>query len=308
MQSLKVACVIPTYNGRADLQRLLDSLTTQSAEFDTLIVDSSSTDGTLELAHARCPRVTQVDSRDFNHGGTRQMMVEAYPDYDVYVYLTQDAYLEDPLAIANILKPFADPQVGAVCGRQLPHHDASLLAQHARLFNYPAVSQIKTLSDAPTLGIKTPFMSNSFAAYRREALAAAGGFARHVILSEDMHVAARMLLGGWKVAYEGAALCRHSHNYTLGQEFQRYFDIGVFQSRETWIQQAFGGVGGEGLRYVRSELAFLGPRHWMLWPLCLVRNAAKLLAYKLSRQEKHLPVSLKKKLSMHRRYWDGPYA
>jgi rhamnosyltransferase len=30
MQSLKVACVIPTYNGFADLQRLLDSLAAQS--------------------------------------------------------------------------------------------------------------------------------------------------------------------------------------------------------------------------------------------------------------------------------------
>lgn len=308
MPYLRVACVIPTYNGCADLQRLLESLASQSADLDILIVDSSSTDGTLELAHARCSRVTQVDSRDFNHGGTRQMMVHQHPDYDVYVYLTQDAYLEDPLAIANILEPFADPQVGAVCGRQLAHHDASLLAQHARLFNYPAVSQIKTLSDAPKLGIKTPFMSNSFAAYRREALLAAGGFPRHVILSEDMYVAAKMLLGGWKVAYEGAALCRHSHNYTLWQEFQRYFDIGVFQSRETWIHEAFGGVGGEGMRYVRSELSFLGRRHWLLWPLSLLRNAAKLLAYKLSRQEKRLPVSLKKKLSMHRRYWDGPFA
>ncbi|MDF2643739.1 MAG: glycosyl transferase family protein, partial [Pseudomonas sp.] len=53
MPSLRVACVIPTYNGRQDLERLLDSLTTQTARFDTLIVDSSSSDGTLELARAR---------------------------------------------------------------------------------------------------------------------------------------------------------------------------------------------------------------------------------------------------------------
>jgi rhamnosyltransferase len=308
MQFLRVACVIPTYNGRQDLERLLDSLLTQTARFDTLIVDSSSSDGTLELAQSRCANVMRIESKDFNHGGTRQMMVNRHPDYDVYVYLTQDAYVEDPDAIANILLPFADPKVGAVCGRQLPHKNANLLAQHARLFNYPPVSQIKTLADAPQLGIKTPFMSNSFAAYRQEALVAVGGFPNHVILSEDMYVTARMLLAGWKVAYEGSAVCRHSHNYSLREEFSRYFDIGVFQSRESWIYATFGGVGGEGMRYVKSELRFLGWRRLWLWPLAILRNAVKLLAYKLSKQEKRLPRGVKKKLGMYKRYWDSPHA
>jgi rhamnosyltransferase len=308
MSSLRVACVIPTYNGRKDLERLLDSLATQTADFDTLIVDSSSSDGTLELARTRCSNVMRIDSKDFNHGGTRQMMVETHPGYDIYVFMTQDAYVEDISAIANLLLPFADPRVGAVCGRQLPHRNANLLAQHARLFNYPPVSQIKTLSDAPRLGIKTPFMSNSFAAYRREALMAVGGFPRHVILSEDMYVTARMLLDDWKVAYEGSAVCRHSHNYSLREEFRRYFDIGVFQAREPWIYETFGGIAGEGMRYVKSELAFIGVRRCWWWPVSLTRNALKLVAYELSRQEKRLPTPVKKQLGMHKRYWDSPYA
>lgn len=308
MSTLNVACVIPTYNGRQDLQRLLDSLAIQSARFDTLIVDSSSSDGTYELALSRCDNVLRIDSKDFNHGGTRQMMVERNPDYDVYVFMTQDAYLDDPDAIANIVRPFVDEQVGAVCGRQLPHKDATALAEHARLFNYPPTSQIKSLADAPTLGIKTAFMSNSFAAYRRRALMQVGGFPQHVILSEDMYVTAKMLLAGWKAAYEGKACCRHSHNYSLKEEFRRYFDIGVFHAREPWIREQFGGAGGEGLRYVVSELKFLGPGRLLEWPGSLLRNAVKLTAYKLSQQERHFPNGLKKSLGMHKRYWDSPYA
>ncbi|NLU02449.1 MULTISPECIES: glycosyltransferase family 2 protein [Pseudomonas] len=307
-EPLTIACIIPTYNGRQELERLLDSLARQRIEFDTFIVDSSSRDGTFERAQARCPNVLRIDSKDFNHGGTRQMMVERHPDYAVCVFLTQDAYLEDPDALAAIVRPFSDPTVGAVCGRQLPHLDAVPLAQHARQFNYPPHSQLKSLADAPQLGIKTAFMSNSFSAYRREALLAVGGFPNHVILSEDMYVAAKMLLAGWKVAYEGQACCRHSHNYSLKEEFRRYFDIGVFQAREPWIRQAFGGAGGEGLRYVKSELRFLGPRRVFSWPGSLLRNAVKLGAYKLGQQERHLPPRWKKKLGMYQRYWDGPFA
>jgi len=308
MSTPQVAVVIPTYNGRNDLERLLDSLALQTATFDTLIVDSSSSDGTFELACARCPRVQRIDSKDFNHGGTRQWMVEHNPGYELYVFMTQDAYLDDPDGIANIVRPFADEQVGAVCGRQLPHLDATPLAEHARLFNYPPDSQVKSLADAPRLGIKTAFISNSFSAYRRQALMQVGGFPQHVILSEDMYVAAKMLQAGWKVAYEGSARCRHSHNYSLGEEFRRYFDIGVFHAREPWIRQQFGGAGGEGLRYVVSELKFLGPARCLAWPGSLWRNAVKLLAYKLSQQERHLPRRLKKNLGMYKRYWDSPHA
>jgi len=307
-KSLRIACIIPTYNGRNDIVRLLKKLRTQTAKLDLFIVDSSSNDGTEELARTNCNNFLSIPSSEFNHGGTRQLMVERNPEYDIYVFLTQDAYLEDPHALEKIVAPFADPKVGAVCGRQLPHLDATLLASHARAFNYPATSQVKTMADAAELGIKAAFMSNSFAAYRKEALLEAGGFPEHVILSEDMYVTAKMLMAGWKVAYASDACCRHSHNYTFAEEFRRYFDQGVFHSREPWKRKTFGGAGGEGLRYVKSELAYLGLSRFYLWPVSLLRNACKLAAYKLGQKERYIPIKLKQKLSMHKRYWESPYA
>ncbi|MWJ27638.1 glycosyltransferase [Halomonas sp. ZH2S] len=304
---MRIACIIPTYNGCDDLSRLLDSLEYQSSEFDLFVVDSSSQDGTQELARARVPNLVVIPGSEFNHGGTRQMMIDRYPGYDVYVFITQDAYLEDIDAIQRLVAPFMDEQVGAVCGRQVPHLDAGPLAQHARLFNYPDVSRVKSLEDARELGIKTPFMSNSFSAYRGKAIKKVGGFPVHVILSEDMYVAAKMLLAGWKVAYACDAQCRHSHDYSLIEEFRRYFDQGVFHAREPWIRQRFGGAGGEGLRYVKSELKFLGFSRLYLWPSAFMRNALKLVAYKLGQQEQKLSISSKKKLGMYKRYWDSPY-
>lgn len=304
----RIACIIPTYNGRDDLARLLDSLEKQSESFDLLIVDSSSSDGTGELARSRVANVVTIPGSQFNHGGTRQMMVNRNPGYDIYVFLTQDAYLEDANAIEHLVAPFKDEKVGAVCGRQLPHKDASPLAEHARLFNYPATSMVKTFEDAPVMGIKTAFMSNSFAAYRGGALVEVGGFPEHVIFAEDMYVAAKMLLGGWKVAYAGNASCRHSHNYSFQEEFRRYFDMGVFHAREPWIRERFGGAGGEGLRYVKSELKFLDLPRLYLWPSAIFRNVCKLFAYKLGQKEQGMSLGLKKKLGMYKRYWDSPYA
>ncbi|WP_106478743.1 glycosyltransferase [Phytohalomonas tamaricis] len=301
--SSRVACIIPTRNGASELKRLLDSLALQSLSVTPLIVDSSSTDGTRELVEARGYKVLSIPQEQFNHGGTRQMMVDRFPDYDIYIFMTQDAYLDNDQALAELIDPFKDSTVGAVCGRQLPHENASLLARHARLFNYPAKSRVKALQDVPELGIKTAFMSNSFAAYRSEALQEVGGFPTYVILGEDVFVAASMLLSGWKVAYIAEACCRHSHNYSLIEEWRRYFDIGVFYHRESWINENFGAAGGEGLRFVRSELAYLGLRHFYLWPNALLRNAGKLLAYKASHKERFIPTAIKRLLSMNRRFW-----
>lgn len=309
----KIACVVPTYNGKKDFERLLNSLKSQTLTFDLLQVDSSSIDGTDELSKSRIQngeirQYVVIPGAEFNHGGTRQKMVNDHPDYDIYIFLTQDAVLEDKQALENIVKPFDDANVGAVCGRQLPHHDANLLAQHARLFNYPENTLIKSKSDITVFGIKAAFMSNSFAAYRKSALDAVGGFPNHVIFAEDMFVAAKMLLADYKVVYAGDAACRHSHNYTLIEEFRRYFDMGVFHAREPWIRQEFGGAGGEGMKYVKSELSYLGVKRLYLWPSSFIRNALKLVAYKLGQKEAVLPIGLKKRIGMYKGYWSGPFA
>lgn len=308
ISSFRLACIIPTCNGANVFDRLLESINRQTCTVDIFVVDSSPSDAILKMTHNRSYSLKIIESVDFNHGGTRQLMVNELSEYDIFIFLTQDAYLEDPNSIEHLIAPFADDRVGAVCGRQLPHLDANLIAQHARLFNYPESSRTVSLSDAPKYGLKTPFISNSYAAYRGSALREVGGFPSHVILAEDMFVAARMLLAGWKVAYEGRACCRHSHNYSLVEEFRRYFDIGVFHSRERWIREEFGDVGGEGIRYVVFELRFLTWRRMHLWPSSLLRNLLKLFAYKLAHYEAWIPIGLKRQLSMHKGYWDGPYA
>ena len=301
---MRILLIVPTFQGRDEVRRFFGAWGGSSAAVDLVIVDSESNDGTDVVVIENGAALLRVPAKEFNHGGTRQLMVDQHPDYDIYVFMTQDAYLADAYAIERLVAPFADSAVGAVCGRQLPHLDANPLAEHARLFNYPAESRVKSMADVPELGIKTPFVSNSFAAYRREALLGVGGFPEHVILSEDMYVTARMLLQGWKVAYAGDACCRHSHNYTMAEEFRRYFDTGVFHARELWIRESFGGAGGEGFRFVKSELRFLGLRRWYLWPASLLRNALKLLGYKLGQQERWLPLWVRRRLSMHSRFWD----
>lgn len=300
-----IALIIPTFNASNHLCTCLSAIQASSIHPKILIIDSSSTDDTVQLAREIGVEVVSIPKEQFNHGATRQLAVNHFPNADKLIYLTQDAILTFPDSIKNILLPFDDEKVGAVCGRQFPHPDASPIASHARIFNYPEQSSVKTIEDIDRLGIKAAFLSNSFAAYRRAALLDVGGFPSKVIFGEDTYVAAKMLNAGWKIAYSSSAGCYHSHNYSMIEEFRRYFDIGVFHSHEKWFIQKLGKPEGEGKKFVISEIRFLLKQAPWLIPSALVRIGMKLTGYKMGLHEYLIPLLIKRKLSMNKAYWNG---
>jgi rhamnosyltransferase len=301
----RVVLLVPTCNPGPQWQAFLQALKVQTLQPDRcIVVDSESTDGAPEAAQAAGLTVHRIARADFNHGTTRQLAIEQFAaDADLVVFLTQDAVLAEPSALQQLVAAFDDATAAAAFGRQLPHDNATPMAAHARMFNYPATSHTRCFDDAPAFGIKTCFLSNSFAAYRVSALQEVGGFPTNVILGEDMHLAARLLKGGHTIAYQALATVYHSHNYALLAEFRRYFDTGVFHAQHHWLTQDFGGAGSEGIRFLRSEMAYL-LKHapWQL-PEAVCRTALKALGYRLGLAHAALPQRMVIGLSMHKGYW-----
>lgn len=295
--------VIPTLNGGARWKLLVNSLEKQSYPPKRVIVlDSGSKDETLEVAAKSGFQIYKLDGSRFDHGGTRQIGIELCHE-SLIIFMTQDAVLYDEKSLENLVSAFRDPKVAVAYGRQIPHLDATPIAAHARIYNYPERSEIRSIESAAKRGIKAAFTSNSFCCYRKNALNQIGGFPKRIILGEDAYVAAKLLMSGWKIAYVAEAQVFHSHNYTIWQEFQRYFDIGVFHSRERWILERFGRAEGEGLKYIFSEFSYLLKRAPQQIPSALVRNICKYTAYRLGLIEARLPKWLKLKLSMNKLYF-----
>ena len=302
----KTSIVIPTYNAAehwTQLRAMLDQQGLNSEQI--LIVDSSSTDGTDQLAQEAGYRLIRVSKGSFRHGATRQLAVNRLGWAETIVFLTQDAIPCGNLAIVNLLSAFADPEIGAAYGRQLPRPDAGAIEAHARLFNYPAVSNERSFASREALGFRATFFSNSFAAYRRSALEEVGGFP-DVNVSEEVSVVARMLMAGWKLAYQARAEVIHSHPLSLRSEFSRYFDIGVHHSREKWILREFGHVGGEGALFILSELRYLVNHAPQLIPAATLKNGLKWCGYRIGLQERYLPLWSKRMLSAQKSFWRKP--
>jgi rhamnosyltransferase len=302
---MRYGIIVPTLNAGSAWAEWIAALQSQSIQpAAVMILDSQSTDTTVEQSREAGFSIKTIERSAFNHGGTRDLGLRHFVgEVDALVCMTQDAILAAPNALENLLAAFDDPEVGAAYGRQLPSREANLLATHARLFNYPGEMRTVRLKDRAELGFRSCFLSNSFAAYRVSDLIAAGGFPTCVILGEDTAVAARMLLNGKAICYRADASVYHSHNYTIAEEFRRYFDTGVFHARSPWLLDSFGGASGEGRRFVVSEIRYLLETAPWLLPEAALRTLMKLAGYRLGRIESILPLPLKRRLSMFRSYW-----
>lgn len=298
-----IGIVIPTFNAGYLWEKVVEALRAQRFDFDKiLIIDSGSTDETVAVAREAGFTVEEISPSEFNHGKTRNYGVHKI-DCDIVVLLTQDTILMDN-AISLIAKAFDNESIAAAYGRQYPHDDATPIAEHARLYNYTEKGYTYELSDKSKYGIKTIFLSNSFAAYRKEYFIKLGEFCKNIIFGEDMHFAATALLSGYKICYAAKAECKHSHNYTLIQEFKRNFDMGVFHRNESWIREKFGKLKGEGFKFMRSEFIFLWKKRKFFWiPIAFFNNFFKLLGYKLGLWHKKLPRQLAIRFSVCKAYW-----
>ena len=307
---MRISVIVPTLNpGRhwgAFTTALLENLRDLGLEpGSVLVLDSASSDGTAAAAQAAGFRVRPVARTDFDHGGTRQLAVECETASHVLVFLTQDALLARADSIRTLLAAFDDEAIGAAYGRQLPRQGARGIEVHARLFNYPTASKVRSLEDREALGFKSIFSSNSFCAFRREALIAVGGFPRRAICSEETIAIGHMHLAGWKSAYVAEAAVYHSHPYTMVEEFQRYFDVGVTHARESFLVEVFGDAHGEGKRFVKSELRYLLRHNPLQIPAALLRTLTKFAGYRLGRRENTLSLANRRRLSMNSSFWNA---
>jgi rhamnosyltransferase len=296
--------VILTYNGEESIEHLINALKGQSVDYNLIVIDSSSKDKTCELLKKHAVDYHSITSSEFNHGGTRNLALK-YCTNDIVVYLTQDAIPANSESIQELISPLvSDPMIGLVYGKQLPNQSAGPIESFPRLFNYGSSSIKKTINDVSTLGMKVSFCSNSFAAYRVSILNQVGGFPLQTILGEDAFVASKMILEGYAVYYSANAKVYHSHNYTIWEEFKRYFDTGVFHIQQNWIINSFKAPNKEGMKFVKEEISYLKRTgNSILIPYSVIRNITKLIAYNLGKREKSMPLWLKRKVSMHHRYW-----
>jgi len=278
---MRISVIIPTLNAGTNLETLLSKLQAQDAKpLEIIIIDSSSEDNTLEIAAGFGARTICIPRENFNHGKTRNMAAMETKG-DIIVFMTQDAMPSNERLLSALTVPLEAPDVAAAYARQIPRDNASPLETFTRSFNYPALSTTKGMEDIPRYGIKTFFFSNVCSAIKKDLFLSAGKFPEGMRHNEDMLMAAKLIVGGRKIAYVPDAMVIHSHNYSLSKQFERYYAIASSLRHNNWIFE-YVRPEGEGLRFLREQVRFVLKRRRYLWiPYIFLESAAKYAGYRI---------------------------
>ncbi len=293
--------ILLSYDGGPLIQETLASVLAQRTRqsFQVIVIDSGSSDGSVEYLRQQPVRLVQIPNAEFGHGATRNRGA-CMAESPLLVFLSQDAVPATTDWLDSLVAPLLDPQVGAVYGRQLPR-ETHICERFFLEHTYPAAP----LRRSPPLGkpstLREIFLSNVHSACRR-GMWRRCPFDETLVMCEDQQWAKDILSRGYDIVYEPKAAVYHSHRYTPRQVFKRYFDTGA--SLRYVTRGRVGTPPGEFLAYVLKECraaareeSLLQVPHVLLYEMCRVAGFA------VGTLEPWLPISLKLRLSQNWRHW-----
>ena len=233
-EAVAVTVFIPTFNGEKYLERLLTAVESQdsSENFEILIIDSGSTDGTLDII-ARHPavRLVEIPSVEFGHGKTRNLAASLARGTNI-AFLSHDAVPVGSHWLASLVAPLDKEGLDcvAVVGKQEARNDCFPLLKYEieGVFNRCGPDGQVTVVDgsavvASQLGEGELFYSDVNSATRRDFLLKVIAY-RDVNYAEDMAFARDVLVAGYRKAYQPDAVVEHSNDVTLAEYGKRIFD------------------------------------------------------------------------------------
>jgi cellulose synthase/poly-beta-1,6-N-acetylglucosamine synthase-like glycosyltransferase len=190
-----LSVVIPAYNEERNIGRCLEALLAAGYpgdRLDVLVVDDGSTDGTPDVVRSY-PGVRLLSE---GHRGKVEALNAGVRSAGHEFILTIDAdTLLRPGSVSEIVRPLADPRVGAVTGVAKVANSRGLLGSFQRVeyllnaFSRESFSSIFQLS---------PGVCGPLTCYRRAALRRIGFFKTHTA-AEDYDVALELIRRGFTV-------------------------------------------------------------------------------------------------------------
>jgi rhamnosyltransferase len=149
-----------TLNAEKHLRHCLPPILNSALKPRVMVVDSSSTDGTVEKAQQIGSETLIVLRSSFNHGATREM-ARRHLATDIAIMMTPDAYATNNLFVERLVAPLLNGSASVSYARQLPRRGADIFEAFPREFNYPTESHSRGIEDLPRYGVYTYFCSDS---------------------------------------------------------------------------------------------------------------------------------------------------
>ena len=210
--SPRCSIIIRAYNEEKYIRRVLTGITRQAMkDFEIILVDSGSTDATVEIASQYPVKVVSISPEEFTFGRSLNRGVEASQGA-LIVIISAHCYPVYPDWLEKLLAPFADHDVALSYGKQRGG-ETNQYSEHEWFGKYFPDTSL------PRQG--HPYCHNANAAIRRE-LWEKNPFNENLTGLEDLAWSSWAVEQGYAISYVAEAEVIHLHDETPSQVYNRY--------------------------------------------------------------------------------------
>lgn len=211
---MRASIIIRTFNEARHLDALLRQITEQDfepAEIEIIVVDSGSTDQTLDICLRYDVRIITIHKADFSFGRSLNLGCEAASG-DALVFISGHCIPVSKQWLKELIEPLSDGKIAYAYGAQMG--GAASKFSEKQLFSkyYPQQSQ------NPQQG----FFCNNANAALLKSVWRLHPFNEELTGLEDMHLARRLVENGEKISYVAEAAVYHLHDETWPQVKRRF--------------------------------------------------------------------------------------
>lgn len=214
MPSPAVSIIIRAFNEEKYLPRLFDALSTQMyRDFETVVVDSGSTDRTRAIARERADKLVCISSHDFTFGYSLNEGIRAAAG-QCMVIVSAHAIPTNEYWLHNLIAPLSDKKTAMVYGRQ----------QGWQTSKFSETRDLERMFGSRRFCMKPPdyFANNANSAIRKD-LWEQHPFDETLPGLEDIAWAKYWADRGYIILYEPNAVIYHIHEETWRQVRRRYY-------------------------------------------------------------------------------------
>ena len=186
-----------------------------------------------------------IGPENFSHSLVREQAA-MISTADILVFITQDIDIRNEDWLEKLIEPIINNEAEACFSRQLTKYDN--IEKYTREKNYPAESYINTKQDIEKKGLRTFFFSDASSAIKTEIFKKLNGYdGKNLPISEDMYIAYKIIMSGYRIKYCADSVVYHSHKFTLKQLYERYKLTGQFFKQNKYLDKYGTNKSGGGL-------------------------------------------------------------